>query len=348
MTPDLSIYRCRLCRYVLWDATSTCENERLTDTNLVYLPIGEHHIPSWINKAIENASWTKGKLNCPKCNGRVGAFDFISSVNDRGHYHNNQEWIDKRSVWMYRNRVDKFAIGESSHLPDAITANSSRIPASSKLKLFKTPLQTQRNRDTDETHHDSDGLLRLDSFTDNGKSIVKQPTEIATANTEEGVRKVRKGKKRQWDHHKQNVRHLDMKKTSNEFSKCSNSEVIIKTAEVVDEIASTGQNIPENMICPVCLDIYYRPYRCNCGHIFCDFCIRLLAKNKLDNSDPNVLCPLCRQSIKYIDDCKELKEKIKQQFEKSYIRRRIEIRRALKSTKLVMPFNKGKLGFATY
>ncbi|KAJ8311930.1 hypothetical protein KUTeg_010537 [Tegillarca granosa] len=43
------------------------------------LYISSDLIPEWIEEAIHKCQWTKGKVNCPKCKGRLGSFDFLSS-----------------------------------------------------------------------------------------------------------------------------------------------------------------------------------------------------------------------------------------------------------------------------
>lgn len=53
----------------------------------------------------------------------------------------------------------------------------------------------------------------------------------------------------------------------------------------------------EGYICAVCLDVYFSPYMCHpCNHIFCEPCLRTLAKN----SPANTPCPLCRTTITHV------------------------------------------------
>ncbi|XP_061658155.1 E3 ubiquitin-protein ligase RNF180-like isoform X2 [Syngnathoides biaculeatus] len=52
------------------------------------------------------------------------------------------------------------------------------------------------------------------------------------------------------------------------------------------------------LTCAVCLDIYFHPYLCQpCSHIFCELCLRKLAKNR----EESTLCPLCRGLISYTE-----------------------------------------------
>ena len=52
------------------------------------------------------------------------------------------------------------------------------------------------------------------------------------------------------------------------------------------------------LICPVCLDLLYEPYKVDpCKHIFCEPCLRRLgSKNPMNTS-----CPMCRQRIVYCE-----------------------------------------------
>lgn len=53
----------------------------------------------------------------------------------------------------------------------------------------------------------------------------------------------------------------------------------------------------EGYTCAVCLDVYYSPYKCHpCSHVFCEPCLRTLAKNRPSNT----LCPLCRTLISHV------------------------------------------------
>ncbi|XP_045075893.1 E3 ubiquitin-protein ligase RNF180-like [Coregonus clupeaformis] len=62
-----------------------------------------------------------------------------------------------------------------------------------------------------------------------------------------------------------------------------------------EEDVSAGDR--EGFICAVCLDIYFSPYMCHpCNHIFCEPCLRTLAKN----SPTNTPCPLCRTAITHV------------------------------------------------
>lgn len=81
----------------------------------------------------------------------------------------------------------------------------------------------------------------------------------------------------------------------------------------------------EGYTCAVCLDVYYSPYSCHpCGHVFCEPCLRTLAKNR-PASTP---CPLCRTLITHTLFQKELNQSAKTFFPKGYHSRKQNFQKA--------------------
>ncbi|XP_042364621.1 E3 ubiquitin-protein ligase RNF180 isoform X2 [Plectropomus leopardus] len=75
----------------------------------------------------------------------------------------------------------------------------------------------------------------------------------------------------------------------------------------------------EGLTCAVCLDVYFSPYSCQpCGHIFCEPCLRTIAKNRPTNTP----CPLCRTLISHTDFHRELNQTAKTFFPKVYYARK--------------------------
>ncbi|XP_034565697.1 E3 ubiquitin-protein ligase RNF180 isoform X3 [Notolabrus celidotus] len=75
----------------------------------------------------------------------------------------------------------------------------------------------------------------------------------------------------------------------------------------------------EGLTCAVCLDIYYSPYCCQpCSHVFCEPCLRTIAKNRPTNTP----CPLCRTLISQTSFSKELNQTAKTFFPKVYYARK--------------------------
>ncbi|KAF7655353.1 hypothetical protein LDENG_00057400 [Lucifuga dentata] len=81
----------------------------------------------------------------------------------------------------------------------------------------------------------------------------------------------------------------------------------------------------EGFTCAVCLDVYFSPHSCQpCGHVFCEPCLRTLAKNR-PTSTP---CPLCRTVISHTHFQKELSESSKTFFPKAYHARKLNFQKA--------------------
>ncbi|KAM9338383.1 E3 ubiquitin-protein ligase RNF180 [Symphorus nematophorus] len=75
----------------------------------------------------------------------------------------------------------------------------------------------------------------------------------------------------------------------------------------------------EGLTCAVCLDVYLSPYSCQpCGHVFCEPCLRTLAKNRPNNTP----CPLCRTLISHTSLHKDLNQTAKTFFPKVYYARK--------------------------
>nr|XP_008123082.1 PREDICTED: E3 ubiquitin-protein ligase RNF180 isoform X1 [Anolis carolinensis]XP_008123089.1 PREDICTED: E3 ubiquitin-protein ligase RNF180 isoform X1 [Anolis carolinensis] len=71
----------------------------------------------------------------------------------------------------------------------------------------------------------------------------------------------------------------------------------------------------ESYLCAVCLDVYFNPYMCfPCQHIFCEPCLRTLAKDNPINTP----CPLCRTAITQVFFQSELNNFTKTHFPVEY------------------------------
>ncbi|XP_044030075.1 E3 ubiquitin-protein ligase RNF180 isoform X2 [Siniperca chuatsi] len=82
----------------------------------------------------------------------------------------------------------------------------------------------------------------------------------------------------------------------------------------------------DGLTCAVCLDVYFSPYSCQpCGHVFCEPCLRTIAKNRPTNTP----CPLCRTLISHSNFHKELNQTAKTFFPKVYYARKQNFQSAL-------------------
>ncbi|CAL7943280.1 unnamed protein product [Xylocopa violacea] len=42
--------------------------------------MSDEKLPKWVEHAINQESWTKGRLHCPNCNNRIGSFNFVNEL----------------------------------------------------------------------------------------------------------------------------------------------------------------------------------------------------------------------------------------------------------------------------
>ncbi|KAK6635520.1 hypothetical protein RUM44_000772 [Polyplax serrata] len=85
--------KCRKCRHLLFLhpeitllnghsvsptelSVKYVECSTIQEDNLWFLQ--DTNLPSWISDVVNKANWTKGKICCPNCQGRLGSFDFVS------------------------------------------------------------------------------------------------------------------------------------------------------------------------------------------------------------------------------------------------------------------------------
>lgn len=81
--------KCKHCRKLLFNdrlqlLTAHCEVKNNTNAgcdlndreSCSYL--SSDNMPDWIELIIAKEAWTKGRLHCPECNNRIGAFNFVN------------------------------------------------------------------------------------------------------------------------------------------------------------------------------------------------------------------------------------------------------------------------------
>lgn len=51
-------------------------------------------LPDWVTDAINQSSWTKGKLHCPTCQTKVGSFDFVGDKSQSSPVHLVKSKVD--------------------------------------------------------------------------------------------------------------------------------------------------------------------------------------------------------------------------------------------------------------
>ena len=99
---------------------------------------------------------------------------------------------------------------------------------------------------------------------------------------------------------------LPERSKSESFDYTTNNFNPISVGESKLSHSNSDTVIEEHLICAVCLDYFYNPYRCPCDHVFCESCLRQLYHNRAGN----LKCPICRSKVKYIEPANQVREDI--------------------------------------
>lgn len=120
----------------------------------------------------------------------------------------------------------------------------------------------------------------------------------------------------------------------------------LEQAEIVSgSLLDSEEEDREGLTCAVCLDVYFSPYSCQpCSHVFCEPCLRTLAKNRPANTP----CPLCRTLISHTSFHKDLNHTAKTFFPKVYFARKQNFQNASCAKWPLPSFKKGFHSFWGY
>ncbi|XP_076080483.1 uncharacterized protein LOC143051494 [Mytilus galloprovincialis] len=144
----MSFYlQCRVCRNPVVKEDELVDSYQsgfqVCDNSTVWY-IKEDHMPCWVSDAVVKESWQKGKLCCPKCNGKLGSFNFIKILTCQ-QCDNHQ----LPPVHILKDRVDKKILAvktDSSTSSDYMQTNASNenrnqvfTPLSDKMDRVFTP-----------------------------------------------------------------------------------------------------------------------------------------------------------------------------------------------------------------
>ncbi|XP_077993534.1 uncharacterized protein LOC144447398 [Glandiceps talaboti] len=128
MASQLTKYRCRKCRQFLFDNVCVIPSHgalgyciREDKCTLWYLnDENKESLPDWIQLQINEGNWTKGKIHCPKCHGRLGSYDYLG-VNKCPCGVNNTP-----NIQILRSRVDASKKSLSSSEVDIVLPRKQR------------------------------------------------------------------------------------------------------------------------------------------------------------------------------------------------------------------------------
>ncbi|XP_041666003.1 E3 ubiquitin-protein ligase RNF180 [Cheilinus undulatus] len=180
-------------------------------------------------------------------------------------------------------------------------------------QLLQSVEDTESSPDTTDIHEEVSGsalFLRGRSISD---SVAEQEQEVMPQVFPTSLGSSRLSKKE-----KNRLKSLRRKQRRRERWLHSQLEQE-QTENVRSSLLDSEEEDREGLTCAVCLDVYFSPYTCQpCGHVFCEPCLRTIAKNRPANTP----CPLCRTLISHANFHKELNQTAKTFFPKVYYDRK--------------------------
>ncbi|XP_071139279.1 uncharacterized protein [Mytilus edulis] len=145
----MSFYlQCRVCRNPVVKEDELVDGYKsgfqVCDNSTVWY-IKEDHMPCWVSDAVVKESWQKGKLCCPKCNGKLGSFNFIKILTCQqcdNHQlppvHILKDRVDKK---VFTVKADSSTSSDNMQTNPFIESNDQVFtPSSERVDQLVTPL----------------------------------------------------------------------------------------------------------------------------------------------------------------------------------------------------------------
>lgn len=308
--------RCRLCRTHLLssDLTSSHKINPGLCGNCLYLN-EEDQLPSWIQNEVELSGWTKGKIYCPKqnCNARVGGFDFVQGLLCACGV------FTIPAIWIQDGKVDINIISttdvRSSDQANGASNQQQIVPIPERkndLSLVgKAECETERNTLLSEGNMTNIPDSRI---TDNVGNIPVATEVTSVARTREDRDKKTSEECRDDLNFVKTGRHPDCNRAT--FVSHRRDPVLLahsrnrfgnlEVKEPKPVFLPSIKEVADHLICPICLECFYKPYQCPCSHVFCEPCLRQLYHTQRGT----LKCPVCRCLVQHIEPSNELREEL--------------------------------------
>lgn len=316
----------------------------------------ENELP-WVLESVEEVSWTKGKIYCPKCRSRIGAFNYIQGVQcDCGKF-------TIPSIWIQKSRVDHIFLKSRLRTLDA------RKPVPSEFPLLKDCDSEFNNMTLRSSHDVADSSLTQD--------ILSQPTENQSKLQDSSINHVSMSEQTVESNdlyrRKVRIKHREGSLSANrcartrnacqqirslaagEVKRCLNTKTLpidedknafscLPVDEGMDETIKrkhkvNNPEIQDHHCCAICLDLLFEPFKCSCDHVFCDPCLRQL--NFRTGRSGTIRCPLCRQTVEHLLPASELRKEIRNTYGTKTLRKRERAERHTTFRKWPLPASHG-------
>ncbi|XP_077442248.1 E3 ubiquitin-protein ligase RNF180-like isoform X2 [Vanacampus margaritifer] len=318
--------RCRKCRKVVVDCLQEVTDESSEAAcNIWHMDVDT--LPEWILTSVHMALWTVGRLNCPNCRSRLGGFNFIhrskcpcgrdATVHfskcrvDHDHKQNHLKVQDSWSWPLLTDKSDNLQLNTLFHMPLPDTGEASQVMSQDRSTLSAVLYPMNR-----EDEASSSAVSGCSSVSAARKMVQTEEDEGSSAeSTQEQISLSLSGTPIIYSPAQQEEEivpgsllasatlHRQQKKEKNRLKSQRRKQRrrekwLQKQTSILSDLMLNGEeeNVgdTQGLTCAVCLDVYFHPHSCQpCSHVFCEPCLRMLAKNREENTP----CPLCRTLI---------------------------------------------------
>ncbi|XP_062867677.1 E3 ubiquitin-protein ligase RNF180 [Trichomycterus rosablanca] len=337
---ELSILRCRRCRRCVLD--STCLLSGLDDlmAECTVWHVDHDASPDWILTVIDQVHWTVGKLNCQHCGARLGGFNFLNRskcpCGRDTSVHLSKSRVDlgfKRPVHPSRPGVaagraeckdkvlrapadENFPQTQATRCSNPpLLPHAPHIPTDEELQLLRTAAPQElgeepRSHASVAEHNGPEPTGRLENVESGLRASPRRTgTQEQEPQSEFSSGSVLTMTKRE----KNRMKSLRRKQRKKE--RWMQRQLEEKEQDEDGNLTGSDDDQKEGYTCAVCLDVYYKPYMCQpCSHVFCEPCLRTLAKNRSDRTP----CPLCRTLVSHVLFQEELHRRVSTYFPRDY------------------------------
>ncbi|TRY69328.1 hypothetical protein TCAL_03234 [Tigriopus californicus] len=279
--------KCGACRQILPEI-----QVKPVDEPVIAVPeTGEGTYPIWIQNKIDESGWTKGKFNCPHCQARLGAFNFLGGSQHIVHLVKSQVDLHVKLDLAELLRSTRDETSAHGGLETDAAPSDPDWESSSSASSFSEELTPASSSSSSNA---SMSASAAHSVTSSPESSPRSTSGVLELSPNETIRPMTRKERK-----KLNVlRRKKAKDKKDQIEKEANQKLM----EILNAEPELGE-IEDHLICPVCLDLLHIPYNTNpCCHVFCEPCLRRIgSKNAM-----KTLCPLCRTRISYCEPNKDI------------------------------------------
>ncbi|XP_048763382.2 E3 ubiquitin-protein ligase RNF180-like [Ostrea edulis] len=333
-------YRCRKCSYYLFtdDCIITEHGQKdevcpATVKSLAtqwFLNYEDQSTPQWVSEVIrEGFLGIKGKLCCPKCQGRIGSFDLparklcpceqfmlpavhvLCSRVDKITVTGNQDIAVLRQRMAVPHRRNNTVPGQSSSVVGAKAPETAEMDSTDFISNTASAVSNMSHQNTADCSSERESgseQMFIQRRSLRHRRLRKRKL-LLPEDLEEQQLPVCRNRFEALEQEAVKENEAGVRESVHE------KEAVEENFHMSEWDLSVESTVSEDHCCAVCLDLYCRPMICRpCNHKYCEPCLRRLASGKRYRTQ----CPMCRAVITCCNTDRELETQMKDLYPEHY------------------------------